>query len=203
MFCDVKNMCASSPLTLFLDINGVLTHAPRRDELFGKLTELFPNSENYYDSKACDIAASHFFDKIAIASLNKIISGLEKMRRVSIVMSSSWRLNRSVNELKNEILGIHHFAKYIVDKTPNRVSSEETKKYCDGYYCRAAEIHAWLKQHPEVTDFLVIDDMDSELSTNFGDRYVEVDFRSLLTDEIANDILLKHGNQESCFDIMR
>jgi hypothetical protein len=46
-----------------------------------------------------------------------------------------------------------------------------------------------------VTDYLVLDDNDEHLSINFGEKFVETNYSSLLTDEITSEILKNYINQ--------
>lgn len=181
-----------APFVIFLDIDGVLYNTPDQNGVFKKVDELFPNAKSY-DNRVCSIAASYFFNKEALNNLDKIISELEKTKKVSIVISSAWREGRTVEELRKTFFGIHNFSKYIIDKTPKKISKEKINDYCSkGWHyshCRAAEIQYWLKEHPEVVDYLILDDIDDHLSSHFGEKFFETNFNTLLTSKIAGEIL--------------
>lgn len=187
-----------TPFAIFLDIDGVIYNSPNQNAVFKKVAELFPNEKECYSNKIYSIAASYFFDKVALQNLDHLINEIEKSMQVWIVISSSWRENRTVEELKTTIFGIHNFSKYIVDKTPEEIPENEISSYCSkeshlkkySSQCRASEIQYWLKQHPEVINFVVLDDRDNHLSENFREKFVQTEYKTLLTEEISKKILM-------------
>lgn len=189
-----------SPFVIFLDIDGVVYNTPNEEGVFKKVAELFPEITGTYNNRVCSIAASYFFDKKAVQNLNCLIREIEKVRNVWIVVSSSWRENRSVEELRSTFFGIHEFSRYIVDKTPEEVSIKELGTYCPSKshseeyssQCRAAEIQYWLNQHPEIINYIVLDDNDNHLLAAFGERFVMTNYRTLLTKEICENLLLQN-----------
>lgn len=184
-----------SPFVIFLDIDGVVYNTPNQEGVFKKAAELCP--EERYSNRICSIAAAYFFNQGALKNLDYLISKIEQTTHVWVVISSSWREDRSVEELKTTFFGMHHFSKYIVDKTPEKVPKEEIGMLCcsaghsEKYssQCRASEIRYWLTQHPEVRNFVVLDDYDHHLSDSFGDRFIKTDYERLITAEIIEKIL--------------
>lgn len=78
---------------------------------------------------------------------------------------------------------------YVIDKTPEYIWKNVGKEdyFNDNYeetyeYSRGAEIDGWLKEHPEVVNYVIIDDR-----TDFTDEqkkyFVHVDSMYGLTDE--------------------
>lgn len=61
----------------------------------------------------------------------------------------------------------------------------------DNNSCRASEINQWLGEHPEILNYLILDDYDDHLSLNFQDRYVVVRKKELLTIQNVKSILKK------------
>jgi len=96
------------------------------------------------------------FNKIAVDVLNDIIltSGAD------IVISSDWRLYATLDEMKDLF---HQFGviKGPIDFTPEL---QTTTKYAN---IRVDEINLWLSNHPEVTNWVAIDDMDLSDLDNF------------------------------------
>ncbi len=197
-----------SPFVIFLDIDGVVYNRPNQEGVLKKAAELFPDITDPNNNRVCSIdsnsigsiAASYFFDKKAVQNLNFLIGQIAKTRNVWIVVSSSWRENRSVEELRNTFFGIHEFSRYIVDKTPEKVSRKELGAYCPSkrhaekysLQCRAAEIQYWLNLHTEITNYIVLDDHDDHLLAAFGERFVMTNYTTLLTREICENILLQN-----------
>jgi Swiss Army Knife RNA repair-like protein len=196
-FMSLRAVNGKANFVVFLDIDGVLYNAPNPNAVFAKVAELFPNGDKYSQNRECSIAASYFFNKTALQSLDYLINEMEKVAQVAVVISASWRENRSVEELKTTFFGIHNFSKYIIDKTPETLSKEEGALNCPATQhneeyslpCRAAEIQYWLKQHPEVTNFVVLDDIDHHLSDCFGDKFFQTNYKTLLTQEMAKKIV--------------
>jgi hypothetical protein len=92
----------------------------------------------------------------------------------NVVISSTWRRRRSINELR-DILAAHGYEGGILDVTPRHARPPEGERLV-----RAAEIGAWLHGHPEATSFVIIDDEE-----DFGplaSKHVRVDPSVGLTD---------------------
>lgn len=176
---------------LFLDIDGVLFNRPDHEAVLKKAAELFPDRR--ISNRIDRIAASYFFDKTALQNLDQLIQKIEEKATVKIVISSNWRYKITVEELKTSIFGIHHFSKYIVDKTMDDL--DDAKPFCrhphhelDTIDCRASEIQHWLNAHPEVKNFAILDDVDDHLSDAFGERFIQTRYLTLLTDESFSKI---------------
>lgn len=206
-------------VVIFLDIDGVLynegcirpvykwiTTDPSRekmewgeaDPIKEKMDELFPNrrKSDFPDyHHASSVAASHFFSDQALKNLDQLISQIEKIARVAVVISSSWREGKTVEELRGDFFKIHNFSKYIIDKTPDKVPKNEWRNYpTEGTEidhastCRKAQIQYWLKNHSEKVDaFIVLDDQDSHHLSHFGQSFFKTNFVKLLTSEIVDD----------------
>ncbi len=124
---------------LFLDIDGVLNSeqssiAYQRDigllQLTGPLRE-------------------HYLCPLAVSNLRMIVDQLPNLR---IVISSSWRLNRSIAELQAlfELIGFHR--ELIVDVTPQLPD-----------HSRPGEIALWLSSRaPKDVDYVIVDDDPSD-----------------------------------------
>lgn len=201
---NVESSVAKPPFVIFLDIDGVLYNKPDQDAVYKKVAELYPDAVKCYNNDICSEAAAHFFDKESLKNLDNLISEIEKTAQVSIVISSSWREGQSVERLKKALFGIHNFSKYIIDKTPEKIEEKEwvtyccSKKHADKYswQCRAVEIQFWLKQNPKISNYVVIDDNDDHLSTNFGKKFVRTNYYTLLTRKISEEILLQYKGQK-------
>jgi hypothetical protein len=106
------------------------------------------------------------FDWVAVA----LISRLCEETGASIVLSSSWRIIHSVQECANGL------DLPIFDRTPS----------LDGI--RGMEINAWLAEHPEVTDYAIVDD-NSDMLESQKSRFVQTD--ELVGLSIVNWVALK------------
>jgi hypothetical protein len=107
------------------------------------------------------------FDKKAVKVLNSILeeTGAE------IVVSSDWRYHATLEEL-----GDYYISQGII-KRPIDVTGmfkdlyprewQRLRNYAELEYERSMEIKHWLNEHPEVTHWVAVDDLD--MSEKFGD----------------------------------
>jgi len=145
-------------LLLFLDIDGVLNSW---------------QSAEYYNRK---ILSSEELDKyihdfcpIAMSNLNSLC---EEFPSLKIVISSTWRKSRTIEQLQKIFLDNGFlFSERIVGKTPNL-----------GYeFQRGDEIQDWLNNHPlwvdthEPKEYVIVDD-DSDIG-DVKDHLIQTDAR--------------------------
>jgi len=97
------------------------------------------------------------FDKKAIKVLNEIL----EQTGAKIVVSSDWRIWCSVEEMGDyyESQGI---IKRPIDFTGNVIDQSKVTwhRNWDSEGTRSLEIQAWLEQHPEVTHWVSVDDLN-------------------------------------------
>lgn len=103
------------------------------------------------------------FNKKAVEVLNYILleTGAE------IVVSSDWKLYCTLEELQEMFLE-YGVTKAPIDVTPSRITYKSKFGFSksDLEQWRMLEIKEWLKEHPEVTHWVAVDDLD--LSERFG-----------------------------------
>ena len=114
-------------LVLFLDIDGVLIPLPTSGE---QIDDPQPSRE-------------------AIENLNLLI----QITGTSVVVSSTWRVDRSVMEL-DALLKSWGFRFDVLDKTTQSGGDDD----------RAKDIQTWLDAHHGVENFVIIDDDRQELA---------------------------------------
>lgn len=128
---------------LFLDIDGVL------------------NSNYWNDSHQIEISNGKYIDEKKVKLFSQII---EKTGAV-IVMHSGWRFwfddkIKPTRKGASNLVGLlRKYSLEIYDKTLDFTTEEirRTKKFS---LVKANEISAWLSSHTEVTNYLIIDDLD-------------------------------------------
>ena len=76
---------------------------------------------------------------------------LDTYPEVKIVISSTWRVFFSIVQLKEILASYHVDSSRVIDVTPNDTTWGGN---------RGVEIATWLKEHPEVKHYIVIDDND-------------------------------------------
>lgn len=128
---------------LFLDIDGVL------------------NSNFYNDGHQTEISDGTLIDEEKI----KLLALLVKETKAEIILHSGWRFwfdaelkplcteaNKLVRQLEKEHL-------YISGVTPD-LTTEEIRKTRKFSLVKADEILLWIKLHDNVTEWVVLDDLD-------------------------------------------
>ncbi len=200
---------------IFLDIDGVLAIDPRPNHHSSKMSDFIHEKLDgaYFHYRfckgcvTCDIADAHFFEKKALNCLHDLINKIRVFANVHIILSSSWRDNRTMDELK-EIFREYAFSNFLVDKTveTGKLPFEEWKNHCihshielkrekcleyvskmtdeeldsfvdENWECRASQINKWINEHSELSGYLVIDDMDSHLKLNFKEKFISTSHR--------------------------
>ena len=138
---------------IFLDLDGVL------------------NTANYYDRLQHEHLPTEdifgtLFDPKAVEQLSHIIDSTN----AKIVISSSWRYSGIANmramwkarQLPGEIYDItslHVADDYIQSQMENNPNDFDL--YDAMILAREMEIALWLEEHPEVTNYVILDDLDS------------------------------------------
>lgn len=179
--------------TVFLDIDGVFLDlnwlrydtSPEVREKLNPIIEKYLDDHEEDDDYTGDIYPLYLRDWVAVTQFGdqalKNISHLIQLldKKVDIVISSSWREGRTVRELKRLFPPI--FSKYIVGKTDDPIKPPGKALH------RAAEIKNYIKNHPEVLNYVVIDDCDNDgvLKEEFDDKFIHVDYRVLFSFENA------------------
>ena len=138
-------------LTVFVDIDGVLNtedHLRRQKKQTGRTTS----------SDWCPIAMAHL--KLVVEYYNG-----------QIVVTSTWRYDHSLRQLKalfeeNGVPG-----DFVVDVTPSLIYESS------GKVNRGDEIRQWIAEHlysEEIPRYVILDDIDEGLS-QFGERFIQCD----------------------------
>lgn len=112
-------------------------------------------------------------DPAAVARLNAIVvrSGAK------VVISSSWRVHRTLDELRAMLAGLG-FSGDVIDRTPEL----EASLYGDPFVARAREIQAWIDAQGEPPESYVILD----------DAYLEEAAQFLVKTETSTGLLDEH-----------
>lgn len=164
---------------IFLDIDGVLIGdrgSPVLSEsIRKKVNELFIKKEGLnagFTELEWRVAASYFLTPSAVFNLDKLIAKVSKVANVAIVISSMWRNDGSVADLREKMFDRYAFSSLIIDKT------QKENDY------RGVQIAYWLRENKDrfnVKSFVIFDDYDEKLSKLFHSRFVLV--KELLSEE--------------------
>ncbi len=152
---------------IFLDNDGVICLANNWGSRLKKFKKFHSkNPEVKFEDRPLDCRLDNF-DTKAVKVLNNILedTGAE------IVVSSDWRYHATLEEL-----GDYYISQGII-KRPIDVTGmfnelypkewQRLRNYAELEYERTMEIKHWLNNHPEVTHWVAVDDLD--MSEKFGD----------------------------------
>jgi len=141
---------------IFLDNDGVVCLSSewggRKNKKLKYLKE-FPGTAE--ESMPAWIKMDNFNDK-AVKVLNSILEQTD----AEIVVSSDWKLYCTLEELQEMFLK-YDVIKAPIDVTPNKELAMPKQWYDKGELAefRVGEINMWLKEHPEVTQWVAVDDL--------------------------------------------
>jgi len=134
---------------IFLDFDGVLNSHQSFNFWHNKRDQAKWENEMYEDWKGSlkEYLAMEF-DPIALNNMEDLI---RKVPDLKVVVSSTWRLGETVESLQKILAPAKLLSAAVIDVTPRFPGKP-----------RGEEIQDWLNRHPEVTDYVIIDD-DSDM----------------------------------------
>lgn len=150
---------------IFLDIDGVL------------------NSSSWNEAHPEEIHEGRLIDKEKV----KLLSKLVQETQAKIVLHSGWRFwfNENMTPLRREAL---YFVKLLeeqslslYDKTPD-LTTEEIRASKKFSLVKASEILEWLKQHEEIDNYIVLEDLELH-NKEIELHQIKTDASEGLTDE--------------------
>ena len=152
---------------IFLDHDGVICLAQQ----FGGRYKKQAKARKKLSQSVMDLpvnARFDNFDKKAIKTLNLILeeTGAE------IVVSSDWKNWANVEEM-GEYYEQQGIIKKPIDFTPREYNVPEKQEWHPDWELEASrtlEIQEWLKDHPEVTHWVAIDDLDMSFKETSSNR---------------------------------
>ncbi len=162
----IEDEAVAGHTVIFLDIDGVLQPGESqrrfRHDLDALKRELADELENeaYLEHDKYDLGAIRYdWDAEAVERLRRLCEDFG----AQIVVSSAWRIGKSVATLK-EYFHIHGLGSYVRDKT-----TDEEVLGRD----RAGEIREYLDMHPEIDRFVIVDDQyKQEFKEMFPSKHV-------------------------------
>ena len=167
----MRNEEGAGHTVIFLDIDGVLQPggSQRRfkhdlDALRRELADELEN-EAYLEHDKYDLGAIRYdWDVQAVERLRKLCEDMP----AHIVVSSDWRIGKSVATLK-DYFHIHGLGRYVRDKTAGEPLALRD---------RAVEIREYLDMHPEIERFVIVDDQyKREFDEAFPGKHVHTGYR--------------------------
>lgn len=210
---------------IFLDMDGVMINRQERAHSILKTEfEKFGKNATPLQNR---IAAAYHLDEAAVQSLKLLIERVEKVKPAYIVISSAWRQDGTLNELKNQVFGVpglEIFKERIIGKTPspkdedwaiesdsyfqkrpekNKIHFEDwaNDKYGFSFKYRVGEIAFWLAFHKiEDCDFIVFDDDYYERLERFGKRFIGVNMLSSGDVDLAMNTIFQWNKPSGWWD---
>lgn len=150
----LKNRPDEKRKVIFLDIDGVLQPTTSQERfnhdieaLKIKLAEEYKD-EHFLKLDKYDVAAVYYdWNKNAVSLLHNLLSSCD----AEIVLSSDWRQTKTLDDMKT-LMKIHKLDQYLTEMVP------ETREWSWKY----EDIPVYLKAHPNLTKYVIIDDMNME-----------------------------------------
>lgn len=131
---------------LFLDVDGVLNSHQSATFWHNKRDQNKWENELYSEWQGSLKEYLAFeFDPIALSNLEEL---LRRVPRLNIVVSSTWRFGEDVASLQKIFQPAKLVSSAIIDVTPHLGHG----------VARGLEIQKWLDGHPEVQEFVILDD---------------------------------------------
>lgn len=141
------------------------------------------NCKEFFATEAHHESEEGALDPVAVERVNQIVAATGAV----VVVSSSWRHGRTLDELTG-LLQRRGFVGDVYGKTAD---------YDDVWTQRGDEIHAWLKEHPEVSRYVVLDD-DNDMDAVRA-RFIQTDMHGggLLDAHVVQAIAMLRGDGET------
>jgi len=174
---------------IFLDIDGVLNNSDIYPVIRAE-QKLYPNVRHGELSLSQHLTApSDCFDPGALKKLYNLIQEIRRFAEPKTVISSNWRKNQTVEELREVIFKKHKFAELIIDKTADYVLNKK-----GGIRQSGSEINRWLKNHKKPTGqninlSPILGDNDDAIYRKFPDCFVKTEAEYLLSIEDVKEAL--------------
>lgn len=147
---------------IFLDIDGVLNS----DKFYKDLSQYIRWKKAKEEGKSRD-------EQVALASIDpetvQWVWYIINHTQASLVISSTWRNDNKLSE-KFKYMGLPEF----IDITPSTIQRH-----------RGTEIQMWLDAHPEVDNYVILDD-DTDVLDSQSEHFVHVSYEEGLNEEFAN-----------------
>ncbi len=143
---------------IFLDFDGVLNSHQSFNFWKNKRDQTKWENEMYseWQGSLKEYLAMEF-DPIALNNVEDLIRSVPDLK---IVVSSTWRLGETVESLQKILAPAKLVSAAVIDVTPRFPGKP-----------RGEEIQDWLNRHPDVTDYVIIDD-DSDMLESQKDHFV-------------------------------
>jgi hypothetical protein len=177
----IEKSLDSSLITIFLDIDGTMIPEMKDNQLIHEeFSTAYPGVDRCGKEQVIPwrkIQSEHY-DKDAVQCLNTLIHHCEFLgKKVQIIVSAAARTSCDTIGQLQELFGKHAFAKYVSGKTPNNATVCREDR-CSPGLCRGGEIYTYLTSHPEVDNYIAIDDCTTHFEKN---GIIHVDVGRVLT----------------------
>jgi HAD domain in Swiss Army Knife RNA repair proteins len=153
---------------IFLDIDGVLQPYNTTGRFQLNLKELNPmlakkfNDEDYLKFNHFDTGAVYAdWHPVALTYLRQLC----EKTKAKIVVSSDWRFYHNLQQMRL-LFKIHDLDEFILDIIPLIGDDEKSKG-------RTTEVYEYILAHPEIKNFVVIDDIEFLFPQAFPENFVK------------------------------
>ena len=161
----VRQTAEAGMTILFLDFDGVINSAK---SVTASIQRRIANPSD----------TSPINEDLCPGLCRNLQSVLDAIPEVRIVISSSWRLFYSIEWLEKKLASYGIDSSRMIDVTP-LVHEDQSN--------RGDDITAWLDKHPEVRNYVIVDDVDD--MTVHKDRVILTNYSTGLTFEKAQELV--------------
>jgi hypothetical protein len=192
---------------IFLDNDGVICLSNNwggRAKKFKKYRKLHPEATSY--SQVDVFHRFDDFDKKAVKVLNEIL----ETTQAEIVVSSDWKKYENLQEL-----GDYYESQGIIKRplafTPSFIGCDKPEdfvwRFSERYEQeRALEIHQYLKDHPEVTHWVAVDDLDMRYDIVYTDGVEDINpwgLKNFVYTALPSEGIKQHGKKEKILNFLQ
>ena len=117
-----------------------------------------------------DLDGPLFNDGVYIENAGYCLGELVKLTGAKIIITSDWRIGKSLEQVRSRL------SRYIGITSQDVIGLTDVIYYKDSYeIARGAEIDLWLRDHPEVDSYVIIDDLKTSALMSMSDNFVLVE----------------------------
>ena len=177
---------------LFLDFDGVLNNEPTLIQRSKLNYDLELDYISNVPIKSTSDSYSLFFNEVCWTNLSAIIKCFNQIPNLKIVLSTSWRNMKTLEEWNYQFSLIEGWNFDIIDKTPQYLNCNEMVEIIGGFKstnCRGKEIQFWLDNNKDMVDNYCILDDECDMLIEQQYNFVQTDLNFGFTESDIEKVL--------------
>ena len=177
---------------VFLDFDGVLNNEPTLIQRSKLNYDLELDYISNVPIKSTSDSYSLFFNEVCWTNLSAIIKCFNQIPNLKIVLSTSWRNMKTLEEWNYQFSLIEGWNFDIIDKTPQYLNCNEMVEIIGGFKstnCRGKEIQFWLDNNKDMVDNYCILDDECDMLIEQQYNFVQTDLNFGFTESDIEKVL--------------